>query len=127
MSILKPGDRVVCKIKNSSIISTYASDFDFKKTFEIVALDKVGYHVYIPHYIMLNNTLTVDCSKITRLGINKKFLDEEIAYITNENIASIEYVMDGAFCSRCNEFLSQASPDKDGNMTCYACKNNRFR
>lgn len=127
MSRLKQGDRVVCKLSLSKLVNSYSSNFDEKRVFEIIGLDKQGYCVYVPHYWNLFSTSTIQISDCKTYNIHTKFLGEEMLYIVDSLIFSIESKLDGCFCSRCKEFFYQASPPNDGNFTCWSCKNNPYR
>jgi hypothetical protein len=127
MAKLKPGDRVDCRVKQAAIVSPY-KDYDEIKTFEIVAVDKHGYYLYVPSYYSLKTSVKADKSQCKHLGIDKKFLDENIVYIQENMIARINSILDGMVCSKCKDFFQMASPNQpDGTLICYACRFNPYR
>lgn len=127
MTKLKPGDRVDCRVKASTIVSPYRS-YDEVKTFEIVAKDDHGYWLYVPHYYYLKGTVVADQYRCKNLGIDKKFLNENIILIQENLIANIQAKMDGMACICCKEFYPYAEPNRgDGTLICYSCRQNPYR
>lgn len=127
MTKLKPGDRVDCRVKASTIVSPYRS-YDEVKTFEIVACDSHGYYLYVPHYYYLKGTVIADRYKCRNLGIDKKFLNETIIHIQENLIANVQAKMDGMACVVCKEFYPYAQANRgDGTLICYSCRQNPYR
>lgn len=127
MAKLKPGDRVDCRVKQATIVSPY-KDYDEMRTFEIVAGDKHGYYLYVPSYIHIKNQVKADKYQCEHLGINKKFLGENIVYIQENLICRISSILDGMSCSKCGDFFQMAEPNQeDGTLICYACRFNPYR
>jgi hypothetical protein len=127
MTKLKPGDRVDCRVKASTIVSPYKS-YDEIRTFEIVAIDNHGYYLYVPHYYSLKGTTVANRYQCGALGIDKKFLDENIVYIQENMIAHVHEKMDGLSCKICREFFRYAAPNQgDGSLICYSCRQNPYR
>jgi hypothetical protein len=127
MTKLKPGDRVDCRVKASTIVSPY-KNYDEVKTFEIVAIDNHGYYLYVPHYYSLKNTSIANGYQCKALGIDKKFLDENIVYIQGNMIAHVHEKMDGISCKICREFFRYAEANQeDGSLICYSCRQNPYR
>lgn len=124
---LKPGDRVDCRIKAATIVSPYR-DYDEIRTFEVVAVDQHGCYLYIPAYVPLKGTVIADRYQCRRLGIDKKFLDEQIIYVQDNFIYQISQIMDGLACSKCGEFYLMSAPNQEnGTLICWACRNNPYR
>ncbi len=124
---LKPGDRVDCRVKSSTIVSPY-KDYDEIRTFEIVATDPLGYFLFVPIYVSIKGSITADARLSHRLGIDKKFVDEQIVYIQENMIFQVRDVMDGVVCCKCGEFYAMAEANQeDGTMICWACRSNRYR
>ena len=121
MGKLKPGDRVVCKIKAGQVINAYANDWDEKLIFEIVAVDNRGCYIYIPHYIFIKGGLTVNKHNQKTHGVDKKFMGEVIVYITENSIVQIEPNIDGLICSKCKEFYPMAQTEKKA-FLCWVCR-----
>jgi translation elongation factor P/translation initiation factor 5A len=118
MTKLKPGDRVDCRVKASTIVSPYRS-YDEIKTFEIVAIDD--------HYYYLKDTKVADQYRIKKLGIDKKFLDENIVHIQENMIANVQTTLDGMACKVCKEFYPYAEGNQeDGTLICYSCRQNPY-
>src|SRR5258706_13528155 len=127
MTKLKPGDRVDCRVKASTIVSPYKS-YDEIKTFEIVAIDNHGYYLYVPHYYALKGTSIANKHQCKALGIDKKFLDEHIVYIQENMVAHVHDKMDGLSCKICREFFQYAASNQsDGTLICYSCRQNPYR
>lgn len=127
MTKLKPGDRVDCRVKASTIVSPYKS-YDEVKTFEIVAKDDRGYYLYVPHYYYLKGTVVADRYRCKNLGIDKKFLNENIVHIQENMIANVQAKLDGLACIVCKEFYPYAEPNRgDGTLICFSCRQNPYR
>jgi hypothetical protein len=127
MTTLKPGDRVDCRVKASTIVSPYRS-YDEIKTFEIVAVDTHGCYLYVPHYYLLKGTTVADKYKCKNLGIDLKFLDENIIHIQENMIAGVQARLDGLSCVICKEFFPYAAPNRgDGALVCFSCRQNPYR
>ena len=127
MAKLKPGDRVDCRVKQAAIVSPY-KDYDEIKTFEIIAIDKYGYYLYVPSYLYLKGAVKADKSQCKHLGIDKRFLDDNMLFIQENLICKISAVVDGMKCARCQDFFSMAEGNQpDGTLICYACRFNPYR
>src|SRR5258708_40122130 len=103
---LNEGDKVDCHIKDGAIVSP-GEEYDEMKTFEIVSTDNFGYYLYVPHYIYLRGTSTADVYKCRNLGIDSRFLDEQVVYITEGMVGGISR-QDGMCCFRCKDFFRMA-------------------
>jgi len=127
MTKLKAGDRVDCRIKSTTIVSAY-NEYDEVRTFEVVARDAHGYYLYVPHYIVLKESVIADKYRCNTLNIDYKFLDEHIIYISQSQIYKVSKIMDGMKCCNCQEFYDMAEPNQDdGTLICYACRFNPWR
>lgn len=127
MTKLKPGDRVDCRVKASTIVSPYRS-YDEVKTFEIVAIDSHGYWLYIPHYYVLKGTVVADRYRLKNLCIDKRFLGENIIQIQENMVAGVQAKMDGMACRICKEFFPYAEGNQsDGTLICFSCRQNPYR
>lgn len=127
MNKLKPGDRVDCRIKATTIVSAY-NEYDEVRTFEIVACDAHGYYLYVPHYLALKDAIVANKYQCNALGIDKKFVDEHILYIHANHVYRINSIVDGMKCSHCQDFFAMAEPNQDdGTLICYACRFNPYR
>jgi len=123
VSRLKPGDTIICHVRDLQIISPYAEYYD-SFTFEILSSDNTGYFVYVPDYIVLKGTTKIDKNNIRALGINKKFIGCFVVYVPDSVIVCVKTILDGEVCKECNEFYHQAEPNQeDGSMICWNCKN----
>ena len=128
MTKLKPGDRVDCRVKMNTIVSPYNGDYDQVVTFEIVSKDNLGYYVYVPQYIYIAGSVTVDKYLANQLSIDKKFLGEKIIYIQGSLISKVSSILDGMSCANCKEFFQMAEPNQeDGTLICYTCRQNPYR
>jgi hypothetical protein len=128
MAKLKPGDRVDCRIKSYAIVSPYDPDYDEVKTFEIVSKDKTGYHLYIPGYLFLKNTVEADSYLCRKLQIHHKFLGEQILYVKEGMILKVNTILDGCVCIQCQDFYYWAEPNQwDSTFICWSCRKNPYR
>lgn len=126
MTKLKPGDRVDCRIKSDTIVSSYG-EYDEIATFEIVAAEDHGYYLFVPFYMYIKGTVVADKYKSKVLNINKKFLDEQIIYIDTNLVYRVSIILDGMVCCKCQEFYSMsASNQEDGTLICYSCRSNPY-
>ena len=128
MTKLKPGDRVDCRIKSAAIVGPY-KDYDEVKTFEIVAIDAHGYYLYVPHYLSLKDTVVADRYRVKNLGINQKFVDENIIYINSSIVCKVVSTLDGMHCANCDEYFPMAEANQPDGQTllCYSCRQNPWR
>jgi hypothetical protein len=118
---------VDCKVKASTIVNPYSS-YDEIVTFEIVASDTHGYYLYVPHYYFLKETKKADAFQCRSLGIDKKFIDENVVYIQEKMIAYVHAKQEGVYCKICEEFCRYAeSNQKDGTFICFSCRQNPYR
>lgn len=128
MTKLKPGDCVICRLKDKVIVNPYSSDYDELKTFDIIASDSLGYYLYIPPYTFLKGTVRVDFALLKTLAIDKKYLNDSILYIDSGLIYKVRHLMDGCACSVCKDFYYQAEPNQEnGTMICWSCRNDPYR
>lgn len=128
MTKLKPGDRVDVHINLYAIVGPYDPDYNEVKTFEVVAADRSGYYVYIPCYVMIKGSIAADSHLCKQLGIDKKFLNEQIIFIEERMINKINYIMDGCLCIKCQDFHYQALPNQEnGEFICWSCRDNLYR
>ena len=127
MSRLKVGDRVDCRVKSGSITIDY-NDYDTIQTFEIVARDDEGYYIYVPSYIQLNGGSTLSTDRCLRMSIDKRFVGERIAYITDGEVYRVAYQLDGMKCTHCADFFVMAESNRsDGTFLCWSCRFNPYR
>lgn len=127
MASLKPGDRIECRVKDSSITSPY-KEYDEIITFEIVAVEKYGYYVYVPPYLAIHKTFKADKYQCQHLEIDKRFLDADILYLNSSMVYKVKAVMDGLTCANCEEFFAMAEPNQEnGTLICWSCRNNPYR
>lgn len=127
MAKFKPGDRVDCRVKSATIVSPY-KEYDEVRTFEIVSVDKHGYYVFVPAYVNITKSVTADTYQCKHLGIDKRFLNEQIAYVQENQIYRVSSVLDGMSCIVCQDFFPMAEPNQEnGSLICYACRKNPYR
>ena len=126
MTQLKIGDVVNCKIKEYLIVSP-SDSYDEIKSFAIVATDQYGCYLFVPHYIYLKNTLIADKLKCRTLGLEKRYLNENIVYILDTMVAALVRASDEMRCQICHEFFPFATANQDnGVFICYNCKRSPF-
>lgn len=126
MPKLKSGTIVSCRVKFPSIVSPY-KNYDEIKSFVIVAADEYGYYLHVPHYYSLKDSVIADRHRCRKLGIEKRFLNEEIIYIQENMIAAIDNRPDGICCKKCHElYMFAESNQEDGTLICYSCRQNPY-
>lgn len=128
MTRLKPGDLVDLRFKLGKAVSPYSGDYDETRTLEIVATDTHGYHLYVPQYVALKDTIEVDDRDCRTLNINKRYSGENILYVSEAMICKINTVLDGMACLNCQEFCHYAQPNQeDGTFFCWQCRFDPYR
>jgi hypothetical protein len=126
MCDLNPGDIITCRIRSAVIVSK-DEDYDEIHSFVIIAQCEEGYHLYVPHYFFLKNSSVLDRHRAKALKIDKRYLGENIAYINDKMIASVESRQDGMNCAICGDFYQYATCNQeDGSMVCFSCKQNPY-
>lgn len=126
MAKLKPGDRVTCRVKGGRIVSSY-SGFEEEKEFEIIALDNKGYFLYVPDHYAIAGTTRVTSSNSSSLGIDRRFIDCSMIYITSSSIVRVYEKLDGMTCIECKEFYKYAEANQeDGTLKCWSCRNYKY-
>jgi hypothetical protein len=124
---LTPGDIVSCRIRSSEIVDCFAK-FDEIMSFVIICKDDDGFYLYIPHHILLKNCSIADAHKCRRLGIEQRYLNEQIAYISENMIAAVASKQDGRACKQCRDFYPYAVANQpDGTLVCFSCRQNCYR
>jgi hypothetical protein len=114
-------------VEASAIVSPYGS-YDDTCSFVIIAKDKEGYYLYVPHYYNLKNSVVADQYKCKALGIDKKFLNENMVYVSEKMVASVVKRDEGTNCKVCKEFTRFAEANQpDGSFICYSCRCNPYR
>jgi hypothetical protein len=126
MTDLKVGDYVVCHLSDGVIVAP-SDGFQLVEEFVIVSTDSYGYYLYVPSYIHLNGSSLADSARCHKLGIEYRFVDEQIVYIT-AGLVCKEIKRDGSRCARCTDFVLMATPNQDdGTFCCRSCRENRWR
>jgi hypothetical protein len=128
MAKLKVGDKVECKLKNHTIVNAYEQDYDEVVSFEIILSDSAGYSLYIPHYLYVKGSITLDKGRLDDWGVSPKFLNEKTYYIKENCVYRVVSRADGCACAKCQEFYFYAEPNQpDGTLICFLCRTYRFR
>lgn len=126
MATLKAGDKISCRVNDNVIVSPFREANDVK-VFEIVAVGEYGYYVFVPHYIYIKDSKLIDARWCKRLEINLRFLDEQMAHITESMVYQIIQILDGMFCNICQQFFAMAAPNQeDKTMVCWSCRLNPY-
>lgn len=127
MPKLKVGDTISCRVRSAQIVSPYRT-YDEVKSFVIVATDERGYYLFVPHYFCLKGTFVLDKYKRAVLGIDPKYVGEELIYIQENLVAAVEARLDGMTCKVCREFFPYARANQtDGTLICFSCRQNPYR
>jgi hypothetical protein len=139
MAKLKSGDRVDCCVKHNNIVNPYSEDYEEIITFDIIGVKEEhsyhsdysecsGYFLFVPCYKIIKDSVTITGLLAKQKGINKKFIGEQTIYIQDSLIAKVSSVLDGLFCTHCNEFYEMSSPNQsDGTLLCWSCRRNPYR
>jgi hypothetical protein len=126
MASLKPGDRINCRIKEGVVVSAYRG-YDEIRTFEILAPGDYGWHIYVPQYICIRNSMTVDIGHCKRLGVDPRFLGEQMAHVSESMICDVIQRLDGMACTICKTFCAYAaSNQEDSTFICFTCRQNPY-
>lgn len=126
MVVLKPGDRINCRIKDGEIVGAY-KEYDETKTFEIVAIGDYGFYLFVPAYYSIKQTVPIDNYRLKKMSIDARFLHEEMIHITENMVYQIVQKLDGMPCSICKEFFPMAEANQEnGTLICYACRQNPY-
>lgn len=124
--IPKVGDRVLCKIKGASLVSSYSSDYDEKIELDVIATNYQGYYLYIPPWICIKDTTPITQQNYKSLGIHPKFIDSEALFITGGYVIKVSQTLEGMFCQSCNEYFQWAEVNQsDGSFICWNCRTYR--
>jgi hypothetical protein len=128
MAALKPGDRVNCRIKDGTIVSAYR-EYDEIRTFEVLAHGDYGYHLYVPQYLCIRNSVTIDVGHCKRLGVDPRFLGEQMAHVSESMICDVIQRLDGMSCGNCKDFVPMATANQEDktSFVCWACRANPYR
>lgn len=126
MPKLSAGDMVSCIIQDSAIVNPNGS-YDHISSFMVVAKDDEGYYLFVPNYQNLKNSIVCTAHKCNTLQIDKKYLNENIVYISENMIMNIVKQNEGLNCYKCNEFVRFAEQNIDDKFVCYGCRINPYR
>lgn len=122
MQPIKPGDVVLCRIKDGFLVSCYSS-FDEERDFQIIGTDEAGHYLYIPDHISIKDTFKIDAYSARVFAIAKQFIDCRAIYISPSYVCSVKSRLDGLSCIICNEFSQYAEANnEDGSLTCFICR-----
>lgn len=62
-----------------------------------------------------------------KFGVDKRFIDSEVLFITDHNILSVQSRIDGMICLSCITFSPMAAANQpDGKFMCWNCINYPF-
>lgn len=119
---LKAGDRISVKIENNKVVSPY-SNYTSIGTFDIIGTDYYSdtYYVYIPHYILLSQTVKIDNYNYKKFDLLPKYIGENILVLHEKFINSIIHEVQGTFCLKCNENYPFANPSNNEDFICKSC------
>jgi hypothetical protein len=128
MAKLNPGDTILCRLKEDAVVNPYNSDFDSVKSFDIIAVDSLGYYLFIPPYTFIKGSVTADLFFIKQVKLDKKFLGDSILYIGEGYVYKIKSQIDGCACVTCKNFYHQAVPNQEnGSLICWSCRSDKHR
>jgi hypothetical protein len=123
---LIPGDKIDCRLKNGCLVRA-DKEYDEIKTFEIIAVTEYGYYVFVPQYIYLSGTTTIDEYRCKKMTIDRRFLGEEMVHVHENMVCRIVSQLDGMTCSSCKSFCMYAAANQDNGMfICFGCRQNPY-
>lgn len=124
MVSLKPGDRVIIRLKEAKVVDPYSTDFDDTKILEIVATSNNGYYLFVPQYIFIHGTVVADRFYCKDYKISPKYLGDDILHVSEGKVYKVFSILNGMTCSTCGEYYDYAAPNQlDGSLICWACRN----
>lgn len=128
MARLKIGDRIICRLREKTVVNPYTSDYDEVASFDIIAIDNLGYYLYIPPYTFIKGSVRADSFLLKQLSLTKKYLGDDILYIREGFVYKVKSEVDGCTCDKCKDFFYQAAPNQDnGTFLCWECRQNPYR
>lgn len=128
------GDKIYCKIRGNTIISSSDNNYDIQLAFDIIGIDNKNskYIVLVPKHFNIKNCWRVTEEHVENFGVDPNYLDKKAIFIYEDkidkpNIKATSKV-DGMACSRCKDFLFMAGPNQeDGSFKCFSCRENPYR
>lgn len=124
MAQCNPGDSVVCRLLNNTIVSAYEDKWDEERVFDIISLYEEGYIAYVPVDMTLHDCLIITKSNYKKYNADKRFIDSCAHYITDYKIIRIFKKLSGLRCSKCDIWYDMADPNQpDGKLICWNCTN----
>ena len=78
-----PGDRVVCKVKEDTIVSVYEEFGCTKKIFDIIANYNLGYLIFIPTSSFIKDSVFIKKDNYKSYNVDKRFIDSYACFITD--------------------------------------------
>lgn len=129
MTKIKPGDQIICCVKEAKLVSPY-SVWEEEVDLTVLALDdeNSGCFVYVPDYIYLKGTTEINTYNIKALGVPPKYVGCFCLYVSFSKISRVGRRLDGMICDRCKEFHYQAdSNQENGGFLCFLCRTYRYR
>ena len=86
------------------------------------------YLVYVPSYESLEDSFVMQQHHVTRYGVDRKFIGDQIAFISaNHPIYMHMPTAMGEKCERCREFFSGACASEGAKFKCQACTRDPWR
>lgn len=126
MAHCAPGDRVVCRIKDNTIVNVYEENWETESIFDVVSLYEEGYIVYLPEPNILKDSIYIGLHNHKKFNADKRFIDINAYYITDYKIIRIHKRIDGMRCAICDEFYHMATSNQEnGSMVCWVCRKYR--
>lgn len=127
MAQCSPGDSVVCRVKDNTIVSAYEDKWEQEVVFDIISVYEQGYMIYVPVDMSLKDTVLITKNNYKKFHTDKKFIDSTSYYITDFKIIRIFKKLLGLRCIKCDTFYDMAEPNTpDGKLICWSCKKYPF-
>lgn len=122
----KLGDSIVCRVKDSAIVSIYEDTWQDELVLDIVAAYEQGYLLYVPQNLFLNDSVKITKENRKKFNVDKRFIDSVVYYVTEHQIIRTHNKMDGMRCSKCDDFIPMSEANQpDGTLVCWQCTNYR--
>lgn len=127
MARCSPGDQVVCRIKDNTIVSVYEDKWQDECVFDVISFYGEGYMIYIPQSMSLKDCVYLTKSNYSSFNAEKRFIDSSAYYITEYHVIRIHSKLDGMRCAKCDNFFGMATSNQpNGTLICWNCRNYPF-
>lgn len=126
MELVNLGDELVIKINNLQIVHKNSSEYT--EIYKLLVIYKFSDNESYLCYVPLNYQykfwwqFKVDKGFIDRNNIEKKYLNEFVVVVHNDNIFKIKKCILGSKCINCQTFIEGV----ENGYVCYSCRQNPY-